>query len=217
MRFRNLAFLVVAAIVVSLVYDAVLLNTIAAKASQSKVKLALNFAAFDFLPALALSLFFFCVCAEGLGQIEGSARAKAAMVSSSLMVLYIGGSILHLGLYVLALWTTHDLRLDCSLVASRLFYLICNSFWVAFLIAFATKREMAASRAIPRLAGVLAVLTLFAAVWTSVQLYNHHDPLGLALRNCTVFLFGSATQMLFFVQVWKRWKPDLPIHSNVVS
>lgn len=215
MRFRNLALLVVAAIVVSLVYDAVLLNSIAAKASQSYAKLLLNFAASNFLPALALLLFFFCLWAEGSGQIGGGARAKAAMVSSSLIVLHIGGAILHLGFYVLALCTVPNLRLDRSLVASQVFDLIWNSFWVAFLIAFATKREMEASRVIPRLAGVLAVFALFAAVCTSVQLYNPNDP--VALRNCTVFFFGSVTQMLFFVVAWKQWKPELPIHPNVVS
>ncbi len=216
MRFRNLALLVVAAIVVSLVYDAILLNTIAAKVSQSYVKLLLNFAASNFLPALALSIFFFCFCAEGLGQIGSEVRAKAAMVSSSLMVLYVGGGILRLGLDVLALRTT-NLSLDRSFIASRLLYLICDLSWIVFLIAFATKREKAASRAIPRVAGVLAVFTLCAAVWTSAQLYNPHDPLGLASRNYTVFLFGWATQMLFFVMVWKRWRPDLPIHPNVLS
>jgi len=220
MRFRNLALpalLAAGGIVVSLVYDAIMLNTFAAKTSQSYIKVLFDFAGSNFLPVLALSLFFFCLYAEGSGQIGSEARVKAAIVSSSLMVLYVAGRILHLGLYALALWTTPNLDLDRSVLANRLFYLICDSFWVALLIAFATKRGMAAGRVIPRVAGVLAAFMLSAAVWTSVQLHTRHDPLGLASRNYAVFLLGSVPKLLFLVVVWRRWRPELSIHENVVS
>ncbi len=220
MRFRNLALpalLAAGGIVVSLVYEAILLNTIAAKTSQSYIKLLFSVAGSYSLPALATLLFFFCLYAEGSGRIGSEARAKAAMVSSSLMVLYVAGRILSFGLYALALWTTPNFNLDRGDLANQIFYLVWNSFWVAFLIAFATKRETATSRAIPRVAGVLAAFTLCVAVWTSVQLHTHHDPLGLALRNYAVFLLGCVTQLLFLVVVWRRWRQDMPIHENVVS
>jgi hypothetical protein len=220
MRFRNLALpalLAAGGIVVWLVYSAIWLNTIAAKTSQSYIKVLVDFASWNFLPALALSLFFFCLYAEGSGRIGSEVRAKAVIVSSSLMVLYVAGGILNLGLYAFALWTTPKLDLDRSFLANRLFYLICESFWVVLLIVFATKRGTAARRAIPRVAGILTAFTLCTAVWTSVQLYTHHDPLGLALRNYAVFLLGCATQLLFLVVVWRRCRPDFPIHENVVS
>jgi hypothetical protein len=220
MRFRNLALpalLAVAANVVSFVYDAILLNSIAAKTSQSYTKLLTDFAGSNLLPALALTLFFFFVYAEASGQIKGEARAKAAVVSSSLMVLYVAGKMFQFGLYAFTLWTMPNLSLDRSVLASGFFYLVWNSFLITFLIAFAIKRGTAASRVVPRLAGVLAAFTLYAAVWTSVQLYARHDSLALALPNYAVILFGSATHLLFFVVVWRRWRPDLPTHQNIVS
>ncbi len=216
MRFRNLALpalLAAGGIVVSLVYNAILLNTIAAKTSQSYIKLLVDFAGSNFLPVLAVLLFFFCLYAEGSGQIGGGARAKAAIVSSSLMMLYVALGILRLGLYALTPWITPNLNLDRSVLAFGLFRLVSHSFWVVLLIAFASKRGTAAGRAIPRVAGVLAAFTLSAAVWTSVQLHARHDPLGLY----AVFLLGSVPQLLFFVVVWGKWRPDLPIHENVVS
>jgi len=220
MRFRNLALpalLAAGGIVVWLVYEAIFLNTIAAKTSQSYIKVLVNFAGSNFLPVLALSLFFFCLYAEGSGKIGSEARAKAAIVSSSLMVLYVARGIFSLGPYALALWTTPNLNLDRSVLANQLFYLICDSFWAVLLIAFAAKRGTTASRAIPKVAGVLAAFTLFTAVWTSVQLHTSHDPSGLASRNYAVFLLGWVTQLLFLVVIWRRWRPDLPIHENVVS
>jgi hypothetical protein len=221
MRFRNLALpalLAGVATIVSIVFTAISLNSFAAKISQSYIELLTRFAPSIFLPSLVLSLFFFFVFAEGSGQIKGGVRAKAAVVFSCLMVLFVMGKMLRFGLFAYELWKMPDLiHLNRSAFVHDFITIVWDSCLAAFLIAFATQRGTAASGVIPKLAGVLGAFTLYGAVWSSMQVHALDYSLALSLRSLAVILVSAATHLLFFVVVWRKWRPNLPVHENVVS
>ncbi len=134
-----------------------------------------------------------------------------------LTVLSAAGETLHVavGIYTLR---HYDVPSRSELWA-QVFGLLETFIWIVFLIAFSSKKVTATTRLIPSISGVLALFTFCSGVWSSVQMWkafvaNPHLP--MASWDYALLLFGRGTLILFYVEIWRRWKRDLTIQQNVV-
>lgn len=212
MRFRNVVLLAAVASCVSFVRYAMWFFAHVGFGSQSYGDLS-----FGLLTTLVQVLFFCFLYFEASEWIRADARAITAVVLSILMVLRASGEIWHLALGIYVLRRYHIGSVSDLLIEA--FYLLGTCLWLAFLMAFSSKKVTAMTRLIPTVSGVLALFAFCSAVWTSVQLYNgsRADPhVAMLSWNYLTVLFGWAALSVFYVEIWRRWKRDLPIQQNVV-
>jgi hypothetical protein len=185
-----------------------------------------------FLPALALAFFFSVLYGEASGQIRAETRIVAAALAGVFMGLDAGRSLLSLVKNIVFVFVTikpPDFIAVPSIrvtIANHLLDFIGSMSWMLFLVGFARRRRAVAPRAIPRLAVVLAIFIACRCLWDWYLLFDaqRHAETYLApssweetLLMNAFGLFVSGTSILFFLTVWKRWKPDLSVDENLVA